>query len=140
MSTLENAATGCVVFNLRRASRIVTRRYEQALRPVNLSAFQFSALVALAKAGKLPQAKLASFMGMDVSTLTRNLKPLIKRQLIETRANPRDGRAKVITITNDGRACLDRALPLWEDAQQETLKELNADEWAGLKQAIKLLA
>ena len=69
-------ANGCVAFNLRRATRIVTRRYEGALRPVGMKAFQFTALAALSEHIKLPQLFFADFFGMDVSTLNRNVRAM----------------------------------------------------------------
>ncbi|MEM9669452.1 MAG: MarR family transcriptional regulator [Pseudomonadota bacterium] len=140
MADLELVASSCAAFNLRRASRMVTRRFEQALRPVNLSSFQFTALVAISKAGSLPQTRLADAMGMDVSTLTRNLKPLIHRQLVVRNAHKEDGRVKLISITDEGKSVLKTALPLWEKAQAATLKDLSSAEWATLKEAIRALA
>ncbi|MEM7004687.1 MAG: MarR family transcriptional regulator [Pseudomonadota bacterium] len=139
MEDLDNAAANCAAFSLRRASRVITRRYEQALRPLQLSSFQFTALVALAKARTLPQTELAKLMGMDVSTLTRNLKPLILRQLVKTVTSAEDRRVNLVSLTKDGKRTLEKALPLWKAAQDETLKDLSEPEWATLKQAIRSL-
>lgn len=136
----DTVAKGCAAFSLRRASRIVTRRYEQALRPVNLSSFQFTTLFALNQAGSLPQAWLADELGMDLSTLTRNLRPLIKRELIEVYIKARDKRIKYATITPKGRDTFEAALPLWKAAQDATLKDLSPAEWDALKKAIRKLA
>ncbi|MEM7523976.1 MAG: MarR family winged helix-turn-helix transcriptional regulator [Pseudomonadota bacterium] len=140
MSDTASLTQGCVAFNLRRASRIVTRRYEKALQPLGVKSFQFSTLAALAERENLPQSALAKAFGMDISTINRNLKPLETRGVVEIHTKPEDGRVKLVSITPAGRALLAKAIPLWRQAQEETLKDLSGPEWAELRTAIRNLA
>ena len=64
----------CACANLRRATRLVTQSYDAALRPVGLRVTQFTILAVLAKRGQMRQSKLADILGMDGTTLTRNLR------------------------------------------------------------------
>lgn len=131
---------GCAAFNLRRASRIVTRRYEDALKPLGLTSFQFTALTALSNHPAIPHSAMAEAFGMSNSTITRNLKPMEAKGLVTVTSSTKDARVKLASITPDGRGLLRKALPLWQKAQDETLKDLSAPEWAKLKQAIRNLA
>ncbi|RME63236.1 MAG: MarR family transcriptional regulator, partial [Alphaproteobacteria bacterium] len=66
----------CACANLRRASRIITRRFDDAMRATGLRSTQMSILNEIARMGEAPVAQLAVRLAMDASTLTRNLTPL----------------------------------------------------------------
>ncbi len=124
---------GCTCFSLRRAARQVTQVYDHMLAPAQLTANQFTLLVQLygfAAAGRsgLSIGTLAERVGMDPTTLTRNLQPLEAQDLVGRAANPDDGRSRIITITDKGFRRLQKAVPLWQRAQrhvEETLGEQN---------------
>jgi DNA-binding MarR family transcriptional regulator len=94
------------------AARAVTRAYDAALRPVGLRATQFAVLVAVATKGALSITALVQAMGMDRSTLTRNLRPLAKDGLL---AVGHEGwhRSRTVAITERGHARVREALPRW---------------------------
>jgi len=119
----------CVVFNLRRASRIVTRRYEDALRPLGMKAFQFTALAALAQNQRIPQRVLSELFGMDSSTVTRNIRTLIQKGWASYQADPHDGRKKHVAITPEGREVFEQAVPIWERMQAETKQLMEGFDW-----------
>jgi DNA-binding MarR family transcriptional regulator len=93
------------------AARAVTQAYDAALRPVGLRATQFAVLVAVATEGALFITALAQAMGMDRSTLTRHVRPLVKDGLL---AVGREGwhRSRTVEMTEQGRARVCEALPL----------------------------
>ena len=111
------------------AARSVTRMYDDTLRPVGLRATQLSVLVAVAIDGAISIAALAKFLGMDRSTLTRNLRPLVDQDLI---AIGREGRyrSRTLEITKQGHARLRQAMPLWEKAQKTLKSKLGDANWA----------
>lgn len=108
--------TSCACAHLRRAARAVTQLYDEVLRPSGLRATQFTLLVALERSGAPPMTRLAEAVGMDRTTLTRNLRPLVRRGLARTRPG-RDSRVREVELTDRGRAALSEAIPLWERAQ-----------------------
>ena len=120
----------CSCANLRKATRVVTQMYDAALQPVDLKATQFTLLATLAKGGGLPLTRLAELLVMDRTTLTRNLKPLMARGLIET-GSEADQRVRRISLTEEGRAMFERALPAWEDVQHRFVEGLGRQKWAG---------
>src|ERR1700682_4529095 len=63
----------CMCASLRRASRVLTQLYEEALRPTGLRATQFTVLQTLSLAGEVTQGELGQILAMDSTTLTRTL-------------------------------------------------------------------
>jgi DNA-binding MarR family transcriptional regulator len=130
----------CVAQNLRRAARLVTRRYEEALRPARLTTSQFTILTALNGAPQLPQGKMAAILGFEQTTLTRLLKPLARRGLVEIRPDPDDGRGRLVALSKGGSAALAQARPLWEAVQANNLARLSAGEWPALRTTLTKLS
>ena len=131
LATGAEAARGCVCFNLRRAARAVTQLYDAALEPSGLRATQFSLLVALHLAGPATISRLARALVTDRTTLTRNLKPLGKRGLVEIVAGA-DRRTRTVRLTGRGREALATALPRWRRVQAGLVGGLGAERWRRL--------
>lgn len=107
----------CRCLNARREAQRLTRAYDDALRPFGLTINQFSMLTTLILAGALPVAALAERLGIDRTTLTRNLALAEREGLVETVADPKDRRVRLIGIAEAGRELAKRALPAWRKAQ-----------------------
>lgn len=121
--------TGCVCFALRRTTRAVTQFYDAALRPHRLRATQFPILVAASLLGPVPLAPLAETLGMDRTTLLRNVRPLVRRRLLDV-APAADSRRTEIRATAAGRALLARVYPEWKRAQARALQSLEGLDWS----------
>ena len=119
-------AEACLAFNLRRATRLLTQLYDAVLRPSGLRITQFSMLVAIGLGGSVPLQVLAEMLGMDRTTLTRNLKGLSERGLVSALTGE-DRRSRLISLTDKGRQALDQALPLWRQAQQIAVESLGQE-------------
>lgn len=112
----------CTCFNLRAATRRLTRRYDEALAPSGLGSSQFTLLNVVAAKPGCGVAELADFLDMDVSTATRNLRPLAAAGYITLRAGSDDARRREVRLSQKGRNVLEKAHPLWAKAQSETAK------------------
>jgi DNA-binding MarR family transcriptional regulator len=125
----------CACHRIRMAARAVTRAYDEALRPIGLRATQASVLAAVAAEGAMSITALARFIGMDRSTLTRNLAPLEKEGLLSLGS---EGwrRSRMLAITAKGKSRLEKALPLWEDAQRRLKREIGARQWDDVQQSL----
>ena len=106
----------CTCFRLRRASRRVTQVYDHELSAVGLSLNQYSILRRTEREPRV-LGELASELGMDRTTLTRNLSPLLDAGLVEA-ARGHDARRRMITLTSEGRTRLSAAKALWQRAQK----------------------
>ena len=108
----------CLCFNLRKAARSLTQTYDAALRPAGITASQFTLLAALERQGPVSLSDLAAGLGMDRTTLTRNLKPL-QRDGLAASAEGDDRRVRLLTLTAAGRVRLSDAEPLWRSVQSK---------------------
>jgi DNA-binding MarR family transcriptional regulator len=109
-------ALRCIGFNVRRTDRVLTQFYDEMLTPSGLSAPQFGLLATIAQAAPVSINHLAETMNMDRTTLTRNLDLLVKQGLVQNGENE-DRRVRLVLLTGEGQQALERAWPLWEQAQ-----------------------
>jgi DNA-binding MarR family transcriptional regulator len=107
----------CRCFAVRKASRAVTQHYDRALRKTGMRVSQFNTLTVLTQTGPLPMASLAEFMGLDRTSLTRNLQPPVKKRWVRIEPSDEDRRVRVVSITAAGVTTLRKALPAWRAAQ-----------------------
>lgn len=129
--------TYCTCLALRKATRRVTQIYDTHLKPLSLRITQFAVLGHLAGGGTSAPAPLsitalARRLGLDRSTLGRNIRPLLKSGLIEMEGGE-DRRAHTLALTDSGRALLEKAVPLWRNAQREISERLGRDKTRALR-------
>jgi DNA-binding MarR family transcriptional regulator len=121
---------GCTCLRMRRATRRVTQFYDRALEPAGLTVNQFGLLgylygtSAAARADGPSLGTVANWLGMDPTTLNRNLKPLEVKGLVRSAQNPSDARVRIVRITEKGKRALLRAMAFWRDAQAAVDKSL----------------
>jgi DNA-binding MarR family transcriptional regulator len=131
MAACLRAARECTASRLRRAARAVGNAYDEAIASTGLRGTQFSVLVALSLVGEAPLARLADELGLDRTTMTRNLDPLEREGLVASVPGS-DRRVRLVTLTAEGRRILNRALPLWERAQRQVVEGLGPRRWQEL--------
>ena len=129
---LKRVGVTCVGFNMRKAARMVTKHYDAMLEPTGLRSTQFHILATVARHENLPITRLAELLVMDRTTLTRNLKPLEKEEWIAYSHSAEDRRQRTVTITSLGHGVLQKALPLWEQAQGRLLDRIGEENGRGL--------
>ncbi|MEM8838248.1 MAG: MarR family winged helix-turn-helix transcriptional regulator [Pseudomonadota bacterium] len=139
MTDIKTISESCVMQRVRATARHVSQVYEQALKPVDLTASQFSSLVAIAREEGVNLVVLAERLGMDRTTLIRVLKPLERRGLVRIGASEKDARAKAVFLEPAGRALLNQAIPLWETAQSRALSLIGSDDLAPLMTGLQKL-
>jgi DNA-binding MarR family transcriptional regulator len=126
------AAAGCFCLASRQAARKITRLYDGVMQKSGMRSTQFTILSQLMLRGELPIGKLASLLGMERTTLTRNLTPLEQRKWISIKSGD-DPRSRMLGITAQGRAAVRRGFPFWSQAQEEVGKLLGAEGQSALK-------
>ncbi len=134
----EEIRAGCLCFRVRRASRALTRAYDEALRPLGIQAPQLTLLSAIAAAGPMGQRVpvLVDLLAMDATTLSRNLRQLEKPGLVSLHRAPADRRVRVVRLTDAGRGTLDAALPLWRSAHARLAQKLGEENAQALGKAL----
>jgi DNA-binding MarR family transcriptional regulator len=128
---LREVARACACANLRKAARVVTQVFDEALAPSGLRVTQFTLLVTSRLAGESTINELAERMAMDRTTLSRNLKVLVRSGLLQMRPGE-DGRTRLVRITSAGEQAIEEAYPLWQQAQQETVGAIGEERHEAL--------
>ena len=126
----------CACDDLRKATRTVTRMYEDFLRDEELSVTQFS-LLSVIRAGKeLSVSTLGRDMGLDRSSITRALAPLERDGLIHSRPGA-DKRIRIVSLTNKGRKLVEDAEPKWRQAQEALMQTIGEDCWRAMRRLLR---
>ena len=119
-------AENCMATRARLAARSVSRDYDEALRPVGLKGTQLTVLVGVSLSrGAFTMTELADSLGMERSGLSRNLEPLERRGLVAIGPETQH-RARYVELTDAGRAMIEDATPLWEQAQAKLRSRLGS--------------
>lgn len=117
MSEDRLAGSPCTCFAVRRAARHLSQAYDRFLAPTGLRTTQFSLLRVLRRTGPRSIQAFASELGMDRTTLGRNLRPLERDGLVAIGVDAQDRRGRALSITEAGIDRLEQAQVLWHEAQ-----------------------
>src|SRR5262249_32865524 len=121
----------CLCLHLQRAARAVARRFDAALRPLDLTSGQFSLLMSLNREEPPTIGSVSALLAMDRTTLTANLKPLERRGLVQVTIDNADKRTRRLRLTSVGRALLVAAVPIWKQTHADVdnlLPRANSEE------------
>jgi DNA-binding MarR family transcriptional regulator len=114
----------CLCHNLRKTSRQLTQYYDEALRPAGLRITQFTLMAAVEEMREVAFIPLADFLGLDRTTLARNVEILVRDGLVYVEVGVHDRRLQVVRLTELGTSRLQAARPLWEGAQRTALHRI----------------
>ncbi|MBY0304258.1 MAG: MarR family transcriptional regulator [Sphingomonas sp.] len=137
--TPQQMGAACLCLNTQRAARAVARRYDAAFRPIGITSGQFSILAGLNQAAPVNIGTLADALGLERTTLTRNLAPLERAGLIQSTAADGDKRVRGLTLTSKGRDKLSVAMPFWSAIQADSVKQLAPHDWQAVQPALDRL-
>ena len=118
---------GCTNFKLRQLLRRVSLVYDHAMAECGLKITQYSLLSHVEKLGPITQTDLAKAMGMDSSTLSRNLRPLESAGWVAVHAGD-DARSHALSLTASGRKKRTQAQTLWKQAQLQLNETVGVDD------------
>ena len=125
----------CACANIRRAARAVTRLYDQELFGAGLEATQFTIIMALSRTGEVSQGILGDFLGLDSTTLSRSLRPLLREGWIRSKPGD-DRREKRLDLTPEGRLKYKELLPKWERAQERLKQTMTDESWDQMQRTL----
>lgn len=134
---METSSLPCLCTSLRKASRAVTRVYDDRLAGSGLTTTQFAVLRHLARHGDLPLSRLAELLVMDRTSLYRTLAPIERHGWIAI--GQAQGRTKIASLTAPGRGKMAEATAAWEGCQQEIVGAMGAAQWQALEGQLRAL-
>ena len=108
---------GCTNLKLRQLMRRVAQHYDAEVGKSGLKTTQYSLLSHVIALGPLRPVDLATAMGLEASTLTRNLRPLIDAGWLDLGPGA-DGRSRLVSVTDAGREKRQEAQRRWRVAQE----------------------
>lgn len=120
---IDTIARHCIAVQLRVLNRVVTKLYDDALRPLGLKVSQLNLLVVTAKLGLARPVAVCGLLQLDTSTLSRNVERMRARGWLEI-VPGEDARTQPFRLTAQGRRLLERAVPAWEAAQRRATEVL----------------
>lgn len=123
-----NMIETCACFWMRAAARRLTRDYDDALKPIGLKITQFSVLAIISNMQPKSITDMSAIMAMERTSLLRTLNLLDKKGYIKI--GPEGyRREREISLTKEGEQILERAIPLWNEAQNKFKARLGNSEW-----------
>ena len=126
----------CLHMRVRLLSRVLSKLYDDALRPFGVKSSQFNILVAAGVIGQVSPRQLSRRLHLDLSTVSRNVERLRAAGWLEA-MQADDGRARPFRLTEAGTALIEAALPAWRAAQQEAARLLGHAQRDALFQAVE---
>jgi DNA-binding MarR family transcriptional regulator len=139
----ESTSAACISTRIRQLSRIITRVYDDALRPLGITASQFTLLTQLAQQDGITAVEIGHALDIEKSTLSRNLKRLLALGHI-TMDPPAGRRGRGLHLTPKGEGVIQRGFPVWKEAQSKTVRVMGPESRSTLddllSQAEKLAA
>jgi len=122
----ETTANACLATRVRQLSRIVTRVYDDAMRPLGITASQYTLLAQLAARDAITAVEIGHELDIEKSTLSRNLKRLLALGHINMDP-PAGRRGRGLHLTPKGQGVLKAAFPIWQDAQKRAFTVMGAE-------------
>lgn len=132
------SSSSCYCILLRKASRRLSALYDEALEPYGINIGQFSHLRTVRRHEPVSLTELGELMELDRSTVGRNTKVLERMGLVEA-VSGEDQREALLQLSEQGRALLRGAEPIWHDVQVKIDERLGADRTEELKQLLNVL-
>src|SRR5215207_3989697 len=121
-------AVQCVGLRVSRLHRVISRRFEHALRPVGLSLPQLEVLSVLTAVDCAATPRvLADWLAVERSTMSRNLATLERDGLVDTVERSPTGRCMNVAISARGRRTLATAERAWRAVHDELRDALGDD-------------
>jgi DNA-binding MarR family transcriptional regulator len=139
MQEVEEAARACVCQNLRKTSRAITQFYDKLLAPSGINSTQLALLRTISIGNSSTISEISRKMYMDRTTLTRSLELLKKQDLIQIESSS-DRRKRIVTITSKGKAQINKAFPLWENAQSIIMEKFGKGNWREIKTGLNQIS
>ena len=119
----------CVCFNIRRVSRLITQFFDAEAGRHSLRPTQTPILRALQAKTEWSMADLSEWLGLERTTLLRNLRLLQRDGLVRLKGGGR-GSHVTLEITDKGRKVVAKMHPGWRSAQDKVVATLGKERWS----------
>lgn len=118
MANIQPVHSPCYCINYRRAANTLTKYYDAAFAPIQVTGNQFFLLNSIQQLGSCNKTQLAQYTSLDRTTIIRNLDTLLKKELVEP-APGASRRSSTIQLSALGQKVFQDGLGIWEKLQEE---------------------
>jgi DNA-binding MarR family transcriptional regulator len=132
----EGAAPPTLLYLMKQVELAVRARLDELVRPAGLTALQYTALTVLERHPDLTSAHLARNSFVTAQSMADMVTSLRAQGLIDRHQDPGDRRRLVLSLTEDGKALLDRYRQAVVDLEAEMLSDLSADQATDLRSSM----
>ena len=117
---------------IRRLSQQSNQVFQDEMKRIgaDVTSVQFAAMQAIDLHGEMEQSQIAQSIHYDKATIGGVIDRLEKRGWVERKANPKDRRAKLVTLTKEGRQALEAFTPVVKELQDQVIANLSSEERA----------
>jgi DNA-binding MarR family transcriptional regulator len=126
----------CACFDMRKATRAVSRLYDDCLRPSGLNITQYSLLRVIEREPQISVSTLSRYLVMDRTSVTRALMPLERDGVVRSSAGS-DKRTRIVSLTKKGAKLLASARPRWIEAQKTFLNLVGNQRWTTMRDLLR---
>ena len=127
----------CHCFAVRKASRQISRLYDNHLEPTGLRITQFLPLAALDEVGSAAVNTLAERLDIERTAMGKMVGFLERDGFVTIKPSPTDGRSRLVELTQEGRRLHKRVAPLWRAAQRQFEQLNGAENATALRQELR---
>ena len=110
-----------ICFQLQKVNRTVTRFYDRHLSKIGITVSQFYILVKISLSKGVNCTQISKELCLDRTTLTRNLKPLLRDNLVKL-VELDDRRVKSYVLTESGHKTIERCKEVLENAYHKIME------------------
>ncbi|CAI8188080.1 MAG: Transcriptional regulator HosA [Marinobacterium sp. xm-d-530] len=117
---------------IRRLSQQSNQVFQDEMKRIgfDVTSVQFAAMQAIDLHGEMEQSQIAQSIHYDKATIGGVIDRLEKRGWVERKANPKDKRAKLVSLTKEGCKALGEFTPVVNALQDQVVANLSAEERA----------
>jgi DNA-binding MarR family transcriptional regulator len=126
----------CACFDLRKATRAVSRMYDDFLRDAGVNITQFSQLRLIHAEKDISVSTLGRYLVMDRTSITRALAPMERDGLVISRPGL-DKRIRIVSLTKKGLKLVEAAEPKWRRAQEALMEAIGEDRWRAMRSLLR---
>jgi DNA-binding MarR family transcriptional regulator len=126
----------CACFDLRKATRAVSRMYDEFMRDAGVNITQFSQLRLIRAEKDISVSTLGRYMVMDRTSITRALAPMERDGLVYSRPGA-DKRIRIVSLTKKGLKLVEESEPKWRRAQETLMEAIGEDRWRAMRSLLR---
>jgi DNA-binding MarR family transcriptional regulator len=127
------AAPPLLIYMIKQVELAVRARIDEIVRPVGLTASQYTALTVLERHTDMSSAQLARSSFVTAQSMADMITALEGRALIERHRDGTDRRRLVVALTDEGRALLDRCRDEVDSLEATMLAGLSGPQTKALR-------